>query len=118
LGKVLTMTTYRFGSYLLSEESRKHYADPALELMTLDFDFIGWLIGSPASVSATAVELAPGVPGEISGILNYDSGDRKAGARTSAGTPALENRIPVLCGPPAVTKKEKSAQSASARPTA
>ena len=74
LGKVLTMTTYRFGSYLLSEESRKHYADPALELMTLDFDFIGWLIGSPASVSATAVELAPGVPGEISGIFNYDSG--------------------------------------------
>ena len=42
--------------------------------MTLDFDFIRWLIGSPASVSATAVERAPGVLGEVSGILNYDSG--------------------------------------------
>jgi UDP-N-acetylglucosamine 3-dehydrogenase len=74
LGKVLSITTYRLGSYLLSEESRRHYADPALELMTLDFDFIRWLIGSPASVSATAVEWGPGVQGEISSILNYDSG--------------------------------------------
>lgn len=74
LGKVLSIATYRLGSYLLSEESRRHYADPALELMTLDFDFIRWLIGPPASVSATAVEAAPGVPGEISAILNYDSG--------------------------------------------
>jgi UDP-N-acetylglucosamine 3-dehydrogenase len=73
-GKVLSIATYRLGSYLLSEASRRHYADPALELMTLDFDFIRWLIGSPASVSATAVEWAPGLPGEISGILNYDSG--------------------------------------------
>jgi predicted dehydrogenase len=55
LGKVLSIATYRLGSYLLSEESRRHYADPALELMTLDFDFIRWLIGSPTSVSATAV---------------------------------------------------------------
>jgi UDP-N-acetylglucosamine 3-dehydrogenase len=87
LGKVLSITTYRLGSYLLSEESRRHYADPALELMTLDFDFIRWLIGSPASVSATAVSwsglacasLPPdkreaGIPGEISAFLNYDSG--------------------------------------------
>lgn len=89
LGKVLSITTYRLGSYLLSEESRRHYADPALELMTLDFDFIRWLIGSPTSVSATAVSRSglasasasllrdkyeAGLSGEISGILNYDSG--------------------------------------------
>jgi UDP-N-acetylglucosamine 3-dehydrogenase len=74
LGKVLSITTHRLGSYLLSEESRGHYADPALELMTLDFDFIRWLMGPPASVAATAVEAAYGVSGEISAILNYDSG--------------------------------------------
>jgi UDP-N-acetylglucosamine 3-dehydrogenase len=73
LGKVLSITTYRLGSYLLSEETRKHYADPALELMTLDFDFIRWMIGPPASVYATALETPGGVPGEISAILNYDS---------------------------------------------
>jgi len=79
LGKVLSVATYRLGSYLLSEESRRHYADPALELMTLDFDFIRWLIGSPALVSATAVSWGglaceADIPGEISTILNYDSG--------------------------------------------
>jgi predicted dehydrogenase len=79
LGKVLSITTYRLGSYLLSEESRRHYADPALELMTLDFDFIRWLIGSPVSVSATGVSWSglaceAAIPGEIAGILNYDSG--------------------------------------------
>jgi predicted dehydrogenase len=56
LGKVSSITTYRLGSYLLSEETRKHYADPALELMTLDFDFIRWMIGPPTSVYATALE--------------------------------------------------------------
>jgi len=74
LGKVLGITAYRLGSYLLSGESRRHYADPTLELMTLDFDFIRWLMGPPASVCATAVEMSPGVPGEISAILHYDSG--------------------------------------------
>ena len=52
LGEVLSIATYRLGSHLLSEESWRHYADPALELMILDFDFIRWLIGSPTSVSA------------------------------------------------------------------
>jgi UDP-N-acetylglucosamine 3-dehydrogenase len=79
LGKVLSITTYRLGSYLLSKESRRHYAEPALELMTLDFDFIRWLIGSPSSVSATAVPWSSlaceaDIQGEISSILNYDSG--------------------------------------------
>jgi UDP-N-acetylglucosamine 3-dehydrogenase len=79
LGKVLSITTYRLGSYLLSKESRRHYAEPALELMTLDFDFIRWLIGSPSSVSATAVPWSglaceADIQGEISSILNYDSG--------------------------------------------
>ncbi|HTD14229.1 MAG TPA: Gfo/Idh/MocA family oxidoreductase [Chthoniobacterales bacterium] len=83
LGKVRSITAYRLGSYLLSEESRKHYADPALELMTPDFDFVRWLIGPPATVSATAswsgLACEAGgrkeiVPGEISAILTYDSG--------------------------------------------
>jgi UDP-N-acetylglucosamine 3-dehydrogenase len=73
LGNVLSITTYRLGSYLLSEQTRKHYADPVLELMTLDFDFIRWMIGPPSSVYATALETPDGIPGEISAILNYDS---------------------------------------------
>jgi UDP-N-acetylglucosamine 3-dehydrogenase len=74
LGRVLSITTDRLGSYLLSEETRKHYADPVLELMTLDFDFIRWMIGPPSSVYATALETPGGVPGEVSAILNYDTG--------------------------------------------
>jgi predicted dehydrogenase len=74
LGKILGITTYRLGSYLRSEDSQKHYADPTLELMTLDLDFVRWLIGSPASVYATVIRTATGVPGEITAILNYDSG--------------------------------------------
>ena len=72
LGRILGISTYRLASYLLSEE--RHYADPALELMTLDFDFVCWLIGPPASVYATATRTSHGVPGEVSAILNYQSG--------------------------------------------
>jgi predicted dehydrogenase len=94
LGKILGITAFRLGCYLLSAESRKHYADPALELMTLDFDFIRWLIGPPASVYAAAVETSPGAPGEISAILHYDSG---AGA-TVIGSGIMRKGFPFSIG--------------------
>jgi UDP-N-acetylglucosamine 3-dehydrogenase len=73
LGSVLTITAYRLGSYLRSEEGIKRYADPTLELMTFDFDFVRWLMGQPAAVCATAVESASGVLGEVCASLQYDS---------------------------------------------
>ena len=68
-GRVLTVTAYRLGSYLCSEDGIKRYADPTLELMTFDFDFVRWLIGPPTAVCATAVETASGVLGEVCASL-------------------------------------------------
>jgi predicted dehydrogenase len=39
--------------------------------MTLDFDFIQWLLGPPAEVAATAVSIASAEPGEICALLRY-----------------------------------------------
>jgi len=94
LGKVLTIRAYRLGSYLRSEDGRKRYADPSLELMTFDFDFVRWLIGLPTSVYATAVEAAAGVPGEICASLNYDSGN----SATVIGSGILPNGYPFSVG--------------------
>jgi UDP-N-acetylglucosamine 3-dehydrogenase len=94
LGKVLAITAYRLGSYLRSADGRKRYADPSLELMTFDFDFVRWLIGLPTSVYATAVEAAAGVPGEICASLNYDSGN----SATVIGSGILPNGYPFSVG--------------------
>lgn len=74
-GKLLSVTTYRLGSYLRpgAPDHKPHYSDPSTELMTFDFDFVQWLMGSPTRVSATAVSDG-GTPGEISAVLDYDGG--------------------------------------------
>ena len=75
-GKVLSITTYRLGSYLRQGgfDHKEHYSEPSTELMTFDFDFINWLIGSPARLSASAVYTERGTPGEISAVLGYADG--------------------------------------------
>ena len=94
LGKVLAITAYRLGSYLRSADGRKRNADPSLELMTFDFDFVRWLIGLPTSVYATAVEAAAGVPGEIWASLKYDSGS----SATVIGSGIMPNGFPFSVG--------------------
>jgi UDP-N-acetylglucosamine 3-dehydrogenase len=76
LGKILSVTAYRLGSYLRSAGlgRKEHYTDPTTELMTIDFDFAGWLLGPPNSISATAVKMESDSPGQVSAILDYDSG--------------------------------------------
>jgi len=75
-GKLLSITAYRLSSYLRESgaDHKEHYTDPTTELMTFDFDFIQWLMGRPARVSATAVMTDRGVAGEISALLDYGDG--------------------------------------------
>jgi UDP-N-acetylglucosamine 3-dehydrogenase len=72
-GKLLSVTAYRLGSYLRPDapDHKPHYSEPSTELMTFDFDFINWLMGPPARISATAVNTERGTPGEISAMLDY-----------------------------------------------
>ena len=42
--------------------------------MTFDFDFVQWLLGRPARVTAADAGSARGGPGEISALLEYDNG--------------------------------------------
>jgi predicted dehydrogenase len=79
-GQLLSVMTYRLGSYLRpgAPDHKPHYSDPSTELMTFDFDFIQWLMGTPARISAAAVNTERGTPGEISAVLDYD------GARSAA----------------------------------
>jgi UDP-N-acetylglucosamine 3-dehydrogenase len=71
-GKLLSVTTYRLGSYLRggAADHKEHYSDPSTELMTFDFDFVQWLLGPPARVTATAATERE-APGEISALLDY-----------------------------------------------
>lgn len=75
-GKLLSVAAYRLGSYLHpgAPDHKPHYSDPSTELMTFDFDFIQWLMGRPARISASAVATESGTPGEISAVLDYDDG--------------------------------------------
>src|SRR5258708_4524262 len=43
-GRLLSLSTWRLGSYLRPDapDHKAHYGDPATELMTFDFDFVGW----------------------------------------------------------------------------
>ncbi len=74
LGKILSVVTYRLGSYLRAgaPDHKDHYSDPSTELMTFDFDFVQWLLGRPRRVTATAVNTESGTPGEISAVLDYE----------------------------------------------
>jgi predicted dehydrogenase len=62
--------------------------------MGLDFDFIRWLIGTPASVCATAVETESGVPGEVCAVLTCDSGS----IATVTGSGIMPNGFPFSIG--------------------
>ena len=75
-GRLLSITTWRLGSYLHTDapDRKAHYGDPSTELMTFDFDFVHWLMGEPASLSASAARLPDGRPGEISAMLTYPHG--------------------------------------------
>lgn len=75
-GRLLSLATWRLGSYLRSDapDRKTHYGDPSTELMTFDFDAAQWLMGRPARLSASAVRMKDGTPGEISTLLSWDDG--------------------------------------------
>lgn len=75
-GRLLSLATWRLGSYLRSDagDRKAHYGDPSTELMTFDFDAAQWLMGRPARLSASAVRLGDGTPGEISTLLAWNDG--------------------------------------------
>jgi predicted dehydrogenase len=75
-GRLLSVATWRLGSYLHpgAPDHKAHYSDPSTELMTFDFDFIRWVMGQPARLSASAVRTDGHVPGEISAVRAYDDG--------------------------------------------
>lgn len=78
-GKLLSLMTYRLGSYLRGgPDSKEHYSDPSTELMTFDFDFIQWLLGTPARLSAVGVDTERGTTGEVSAVLDYEDGRNAA----------------------------------------
>jgi len=102
-GKLLSVTAYRLGSYLHpgAPDHKSHYSDPSTELMTFDFDFIQWLMGRPAYISASAVATHRGTPGEISAVLGYDDG-RSA---TVLASGLMPNSFPFSAGYRAVFEK-------------
>jgi UDP-N-acetylglucosamine 3-dehydrogenase len=75
-GRLLSVATWRLGSYLHPDapDHKAHYSDPSTELMTFDFDFIRWVMGPPARLSASAARTNAGAPGEISALLSYADG--------------------------------------------
>jgi predicted dehydrogenase len=75
-GRLLSLATWRLGSYLHRDapDHKAHYSDPSTELMTFDFDFVQWLMGRPARLSASAVRTGQGSPGEITALLGYPDG--------------------------------------------
>lgn len=75
-GRLLSLATWRLGSYLRPDapDRKAHYGDPSTELMTFDFDAAQWLMGRPARLSASAVRMKDGSPGEISTLLSWDDG--------------------------------------------
>jgi len=75
-GPLRSILAYRLGSYLRADatDHKPHYSEPSTELMTFDFDFVRWLMGQPVTLSAAAVRLADGTPGEISAVLDFGDG--------------------------------------------
>jgi predicted dehydrogenase len=75
-GRLLSVATYRLGSYLRpgAPDHKPHYGDPSTELMTFDYDFANWLLGTPIRVSASSTGLGEDGPGEISAVLSYGDG--------------------------------------------
>jgi predicted dehydrogenase len=75
-GRLLSLATWRLGSYLRPDapDRKAHYGDPSTELMTFDFDAALWLMDRPTRLSASAVRMEGGTPGEISALLSWDDG--------------------------------------------
>jgi predicted dehydrogenase len=75
-GRLLSIATWRLGSYLRADapDRKAHYSDPSTELLTFDFDFIRWMMGSPIRLSASATRMEDGSAGEISALLSYEDG--------------------------------------------
>ena len=87
-GRLLSVSTWRLGSYLHPDapDHKTHYSDPTTELMTFDLDFIGWVMGRPDRITASATAWGDGW-GEVSALLGYDDG-RTAAVLASGVMPA------------------------------
>jgi UDP-N-acetylglucosamine 3-dehydrogenase len=74
-GRLRSVRTSRYGSYLRvgAVDHKDHYSDPSTELMTFDFDLVGWLMGPPDRLTASAVRREGNVE-EISAVLEYGDG--------------------------------------------
>jgi UDP-N-acetylglucosamine 3-dehydrogenase len=84
-GRLLSLATWRMSSYLQPDSSshKPHYGDPALELMTFDFDFVNWVMGRPGRLSVDGAE-------KITARLDWDDGRHAAVAASGlmpTGTP-------------------------------
>jgi UDP-N-acetylglucosamine 3-dehydrogenase len=81
-GRLLSLSTWRLGSYLRpgGPDHKAHYSDPTTELMTFDFDFVGWTMGRPARLAAAGV-------GEMAALLSFEDG-RSATVLASGLMPA------------------------------
>ncbi|HEV2365611.1 MAG TPA: Gfo/Idh/MocA family oxidoreductase [Caulobacteraceae bacterium] len=81
-GRLVGLTAWRLGSYLrpASGDHKAHYSDPALELMTFDFDLANWLMGPPRRLFAAG-------QGEVAAVLDYGEG-RSATILASGAMPA------------------------------
>jgi len=68
-GRLLGLTAWRLGSYLRPDapDHKPHHSEPTTELMTFDFDFAGWLLGTPNRISASG-------SAEVTALLGYDAG--------------------------------------------
>jgi UDP-N-acetylglucosamine 3-dehydrogenase len=68
-GRLINLSTWRLGSYLHPDAPgrKAHYSDPAIELMTFDFDVLLWLMGRPARLAATG-------RGDVTALLDYADG--------------------------------------------
>lgn len=80
-GRLINLSAWRLGSYLHPDAPgrKAHYSDPAIELMTFDFDVLLWLMGRPARLVAMG-------GGDVTALLDYADG-RYATVRASGVMP-------------------------------
>jgi predicted dehydrogenase len=75
LGRPLAAYAYRLSPpYWPSEKphDQTHYAEPVVELMTFDFDYLNWLFGTPTSVFGTGVAGSSGFVEHAFVSLEFD----------------------------------------------
>jgi len=68
-GRLINLSAWRLGSYLHPDAPgrKAHYSDPAIELMTFDFDVLLWLMGRPTRLTAMG-------DGDVTALLDYADG--------------------------------------------